>query len=87
MDYGLGWAVAGQALTPFEDIAPNPWGPMTEVRQTPVAATETRIAIWDDAPPFHFALCNSMLAGKNWDCCLRGFLKKALADFESARRA
>ena len=36
MDYGLGWAVAGQALTPFEDIAPNPWGPMLEVRQTPV---------------------------------------------------
>ena len=35
-DYGLGWAVAGQALTPFEDIADNPWGPMTEVRQTPV---------------------------------------------------
>ena len=51
-DYGLGWAVAGQALTPFEDIAPNPWGPMTEVRQTPVLATETRIAIWDDAPAF-----------------------------------
>ena len=21
---------------PFEDIAPNPWGPMLEVRQTPV---------------------------------------------------
>ncbi len=28
MEYGLGWAVAGQALTPFDDIAPNPWGPM-----------------------------------------------------------
>ena len=80
--YGLGWAVAGQALTPFEDIAPNPWGPMTEVRQTPVAGTETRIAIWDDAPAFHFALCNSMLGGKNWDCCLRGFYKSALADLE-----
>jgi glutamine synthetase len=82
LDYGLGWAVAGQALTPFEDIAPNPWGPMTEVRQTPVAGTETRIAIWDDAPAFHFALCDSMLGGKNWDCCVRGFLKNALADLE-----
>ena len=39
MEHGLGWAVAGQALTPFEDIAPNPWGPMLEVRQTPVPAT------------------------------------------------
>lgn len=80
--YGLGWAVAGQALTPFEDIAPNPWGPMTEVRQTPVPETETRIAIWDDAPPFHFVLCDSLLEGRNWDCCVRGFLKAALADFE-----
>ncbi|MFO0992328.1 MAG: glutamine synthetase family protein [Hyphomicrobiales bacterium] len=82
-DYGLGWAVAGQALTPFEDIADNPWGPMTEVRQTPVAGTERRIAIWDDAPAFHFALCDSMLDGKNWECCLRGFLKKALAALEA----
>lgn len=80
---GLGWAVAGQALTPFEDIADNPWGPMTEVRQTPVLATQTRIAIWDDAPAFHFALCDSMLAGKNWDCCVRGLLKDALADLKS----
>ena len=54
MAYGLGWAVAGQALTPFEDIAPNPWGPMLEVRQTPVLATETRIDIWPDAPPLNF---------------------------------
>lgn len=81
-DYGLGWAVAGQALTPFEDIADNPWGPMTEVRQTPVLETQTRIAIWDDAPAFHFALCDSNLDGKNWDCCVRGFYKKALADLK-----
>jgi glutamine synthetase len=80
---GLGWAVAGQALTPFEDIAPNPWGPMMEVRQTPVLTTQTRIAIWDDAPAFHFALCDSMLAGTNWDCCVRGLLKSALADLKS----
>lgn len=80
--HGLGWAAAGQALTPFEDIADNPWGPMTEVRQTPVSGTETRIAIWDDAPAFHFALCDSLIAGESWDCCTRGFLKKALRDFE-----
>jgi glutamine synthetase len=83
MDYGLGWAVAGQALTPFEDIAPNPWGPMLEVRQTPVPETETRIDIWQDAPAYHFFLCDSKVAdGSNWDCCTRGFMKRALADFE-----
>jgi glutamine synthetase len=83
MEYGLGWAVAGQALTPFDDIAPNPWGPMLEVRQTPVKETETRIDIWDDAPAFHFFLCDSKMPdGSNWDCCTRGFMLKALADFE-----
>lgn len=84
MAYGLGWAVAGQALTPFEDIAPNPWGPMLEVRQVPVPETETRIDIWGDAPPLHFFLCDSRIAdGSNWDCCTRGFMKRALADFEA----
>jgi glutamine synthetase len=83
IEYGLGWAVAGQALTPFDDIAPNPWGPMLEVRQTPVKETETRIDVWDDAPPFHFFLCDSKMPdGSNWECCTRGFMLKALADFE-----
>jgi glutamine synthetase len=79
---GLGWAVAGQALTPFEDIAPNPWGPMLEVRQTPVPETETRIDIWPNVAPLHFVLCNSRLAnGEPWDCCTRHFMTSALDDF------
>jgi glutamine synthetase len=83
MEHGLGWAVAGQALTPFEDIAPNPWGPMLEVRQTPVPETEVRVDIWPDAPPFHIFLCDSKIAdGSNWDCCTRGFMKNALTEFE-----
>ena len=84
MEHGLGWAVAGQAQSPFPDLAPNPWGPMMEVRQVPIASTKTRIDIWDDAPPFHFYLCDSQVSGgKNWDCCTRGFLKSALEDFKS----
>ena len=80
MAYGLGWAVAGQALTPFEDIAPNPWGPMLEVRQTPVADDRDAVDIWPDAPPLHFFLCDSKMPdGTCWDCCTRGFMKKALA--------
>ncbi len=83
MAYGLGWAVAGQALTPFEDIAPNPWGPMLEVRQTPVPSTETRIDIWPDAAPLHFFLCDSKMPdGSNWECCARGFMLTALEALE-----
>ncbi|CAB4338421.1 unannotated protein [freshwater metagenome] len=83
MAFGLGWAVAGQAQTPFADLAPNPWGPMLEVRQVPVPNTKTRIDIWDDAPPMHFYLCDSKTNdGENWDCCTRGFYKNALALFK-----
>jgi glutamine synthetase len=79
MEYGLGWAVAGQALTPFEHIAPNPWGPMLEVRQTPVPETETRVDIWPDAGPLHFFMCDSLMPdGSHWECCTRGFMKQAL---------
>ena len=84
MANGLGWAVAGQALTPFADIAPNPWGPMDEVRQIPVADTVTRVDIWDDAPPFLMYLCDSIAAdGTDWDCCTRAFMRSALADLKS----
>lgn len=82
---GLGWAVAGQALTPFDDIAENPWGPMLEVRQTPVPETEVRLDLWPDAPPFHIVLCDSNTPdGRNWDCCARGFYRDAHARLEAA---
>ena len=57
-EHGLGWAAAGQSLTPFEDIAPNPWGPMTEVRQTPDPATEVHLDADGDWPALDFVLCN-----------------------------
>ena len=82
MRFGLGWAMAGQALTPFEDIADNSWGPMNEVRQVPVPETETVIDLWDDAPPLHLFLCDGLI-GENvpWAACPRGFLSRALAEF------
>jgi len=81
---GLGWAVAGQALTPFADIAANPWGPMLEVRQVPVMQTHTRIDLWPDAPAFDIVLCDSRMPdGSDWDCCVRGYLRSALADFKA----
>jgi glutamine synthetase len=84
MAKGLGWAVAGQALTPFDDIADNPWGPMTEVRQTPRAEAAVRLDLWPGTPPFHILMCDSnMNDGANWECCTRGFMKAALADFRA----
>ena len=82
--HGLGWALAGQSLTPFEDIAPNPWGPMDEVRQVPDDATRRRIVLGEDRPAFHLALCNSLHAdGTPWECCTRSFLAAALDDLKN----
>ena len=82
--HGLGWALAGQTLTPFEDIAPNPWGPMDEVRQTPDDSTRRRIEFLDDMPVLHMVLCDSLNTdGTPWECCTRSFLKSALDDLKS----
>ena len=81
LETGLGWAVAGQALTPFADIAPNPWGPMLEVRQVPDPTARFTVDIWPDAPALDFVMCDSRTPdGELWDCCARGFLRKALDD-------
>ena len=82
--HGLGWALAGQSLTPFEDIAPNPWGPMDEVRQVPDDQTRRRIVLKQEWPALHFVLCNSLHGdGTPWECCTRSFLARALADLKT----
>jgi glutamine synthetase len=84
MATGLGWAVAGQAMTPFGDIAPNPWGPTTEVRQIPVPESLVRVDMWADAPPLHMYLCDSKNTdGTDWDCCTRGFMRHAMDDLRA----
>ena len=82
MEYGLGWAVAGDAIHPFSDIVDNPWGPMVEVRQVPDPSAEILVDYGSDAPPLHFFICDALNPdGSPWDCCPRAFLKSALDDF------
>src|SRR5688572_33263120 len=59
-EHGLGWAAAGQALTPFEQIAPNPWGPMLEGRQVPAPGTERQAGLWPVGIALHRVPCDSM---------------------------
>jgi len=83
-DHGLGWAVAGQALTPFAEIAPNPWGPMTEVRQVPDPNAHVRLGAYEDKAPFDLYLCDSLNPdGTPWECCTRDFARRALDLLES----
>lgn len=78
---GINWAMAGHALTPFEDIADNPWGPMDEVHMTPAEETHVRVEVGADQPPFNVVLCDGITVdGGVWDACPRGFLKAAVDD-------
>lgn len=78
---GINWAMAGHALTPFEDIADNPWGSMDEAHMTPAEETHVRVDAWPDQPPLEFVLCDGLTAdGQPWDSCTRQFLAAAVAD-------
>jgi len=80
---GINWAMAGHALTPFENIADNPWGSMDEAHMTPDHRSLVRVELWDDLPSFNLVLCDGLTTdGHVWDSCTRGFLKAALADLE-----
>ena len=84
LDHGLGWAVAEQALTPFSEIAPNPWGPCAEVRQVPDPAAHVNLPAYDGRAPFDLYLCDSRHPdGSPWECCTRDFARRALAALEA----
>ncbi len=84
LEHGLGWAVAGQALTPFSEIAPNPWGPSTEVRQVPDPTAHVNLPAFDGRAPFDLYLCDSRNPdGSPWECCTRDFARRALAALEA----
>lgn len=81
---GLGWACAGHALTPFEAIVPNVWGPMDEARQIPDLAT--RFCVPEDGPfpAIEGVICDSRAGiDRDWDCCARTFLRNALSELRA----
>ncbi|MEZ5667916.1 MAG: glutamine synthetase family protein [Alphaproteobacteria bacterium] len=81
LESGVGWAAAGQAMTPFTDIIDNVWGPVHEVRQIPDPAARFTIPADGIHPAVDAAICDSRLGPEEeWDCCARTFLRHALAD-------
>lgn len=81
---GLGWARAGQALTAFDTIVDNPWGPMDEVRQIPDPSSAFTIPASHGLPDFKAVLCDSKLdPDTNWGACVRSFYRAALTDLQS----
>ncbi|HLP70277.1 MAG TPA: glutamine synthetase family protein [Rhizobium sp.] len=81
---GVGWVPANLALTPFDLIAdPNPWGSAGDLRLIADPASKARVTCLPDVTPLHFYHSDiTNLKGEPWDCCVRGFLKATLAEFE-----
>ncbi len=84
LETGLGWAVAGQALTAFTGIVDNPFGPMDEARQIPDPSSRFVIPGDADHAPLAGVICDSRRGdGSVWDCCVRSFLRGALDELEA----
>jgi glutamine synthetase len=84
MKSGLGYASAGQAITPFGEVAPNRWGPMDEVRQVPDPNARLFIPASHGFPPLELFFVNSIAAdGNPWDCCPRSFCAAMLRKLQS----
>ena len=85
LNKGVSWVPANSAISAFGPIAPNPWGPMGDLRLLPDPQTEVRVDLWEDASPLHFYLCDIVHPDASpFDSCPRTFLKSALADLRTA---
>ncbi len=82
---GVAWVPANQALDAFSVIpADNPFGPLGDLRLLADPATRVRVEGLEGASPLHFYLGDIVETdGAPWDCCTRGFAKRALADLQA----
>jgi len=81
---GIGWCPAQAAMTAFDVIVDNPFGSCGDVMLMPDPATRVAVDFSAGDPGQHFVLCDlTYVDGRPWECCLRSFLKNAIAILES----
>lgn len=85
LDAGCGWVPANLGIGPFGHIvADNVFGSVGDLRLIPDPRTRCRIAGVPGRPPLTVMLADTAtLDGTPWECCPRGFARRALADLES----
>jgi glutamine synthetase len=82
--FGVGWAAAGAAMTPFDGIVENPWGSASEMRNVPVEGAEVSVASTDSVPAMHLHLTRMINErGEPAEICPRSFCESALRQLES----
>ncbi|MDE1923251.1 MAG: glutamine synthetase, partial [Gammaproteobacteria bacterium] len=82
--FGMGYATAGVAITPFDGIVENPWGPMDEMRLVPVEGAEIAVAAREMHPAMHLHLSRALAAdGTPGEFCPRNFCQAAVEALEA----
>ncbi len=77
---GVGWLQANLSLTPFNSIAPNPWGSSGDLRLIPDASARFQTELTGSPTPFDMVPGDIVeLDGAPWLGCTRTMLKDALA--------
>jgi len=76
---GIGWTPTNVQITCFDTIAESPFGSLGDLVLIPDESAKVRIALGDNAPTEHFALCDILHTdGRPWEFCTRSILKGAL---------
>jgi glutamine synthetase len=85
LDTGCGWVPANLGIGPFGHIVKdNVFGSVGDLRLIPDPRTRSRITGVSGRPPLTVMLADTTTTnGTPWECCPRGFARRALADLES----
>jgi glutamine synthetase len=79
---GVGYTPANICISAFGAIRSSPFGTRGDIVLLPDTSTEVQIAFADGATE-HFCLADvATLDGDPWECCPRGFLRRALERLE-----
>jgi glutamine synthetase len=84
LDTGVGWVPANHALTPIGPLAEgSPFGSTGDLRLLPDRDARIRLEADGSEGPLELVLCDiAETDGRPWECCTRGFLRKALGQLE-----
>lgn len=76
---GVGWTPTNIMINCFNRIPATPFGPFGDLYLRPAAEGEVRLDFGDGGPAEHFFLGDILtLDEQPWECCPRGFAKRAL---------
>jgi glutamine synthetase len=82
--FGVGWTPTNIMINCFGRIPATPFGAVGDLMLIPAQKGDVVLDYGDGGPIEHMVLGDLVeMSGKPWECCLRGFLKKALGDLRS----